>query len=87
MPFHCDRCGLCCRMLKQVPQLAAFDRGDGVCKHLSGNLCAIYETRPDVCNVEKMWPLFAPVMSREEYDRTNMASCAKIKEAFKGRAE
>ena len=82
MAFHCDKCGLCCRLLKNVPQLAAFDRGDGVCKFLQGNLCSIYENRPDICNVEKMYPVFASVMSRQEYEEAMVASCAKIKEMF-----
>lgn len=83
MAFHCDKCGLCCRLLMYVPQLAAFDRGDGVCRFLQGNLCSIYESRPDICNVEKMYPAFASVMSREEYDRAMADSCAQIKEMFK----
>lgn len=83
MAFHCDKCGLCCHLLKDVPQLAAFDRGDGVCRFLQGNLCSIYESRPDICNVEKMYPAFASVMSREEYDKAMTDSCVKIKEMFK----
>lgn len=32
------------------------DRGDGACVHLGpDNLCTIYETRPEVCNMEKMY--------------------------------
>jgi hypothetical protein len=32
------------------------DRGDGACIYLGpDNLCTIYETRPDVCNMEKMY--------------------------------
>ena len=83
MTFHCDKCGLCCRLLKNVPQLAAFDRGDGVCKFLRGNLCSIYENRPDICNVDKMYPAFASIMSRDEYDEVLEASCARIKEMVK----
>ena len=83
MCFHCDKCGLCCRLLKNVPQLAAFDRGDGVCRYLANNnLCEIYDARPDICNVEKMYPAFASVMSRQEYEKAMVASCARIKEMF-----
>ena len=83
MSFHCDKCGLCCRLLKDVPQLVALDRGDGVCRFLQGNLCTIYEKRPDICNVEKMYPAFASIMSREEYDEIMAESCVKIKEMFR----
>lgn len=79
MAFHCDQCGLCCHLLKKVPQLATFDRGDGVCRYLKGNLCSIYEHRPTICNVEKMWPAFASVMTREEYEIALMKACAMIK--------
>ena len=82
MAFHCDKCGLCCRLLKNVPQLAAFDRGDGICRYLEGSLCSIYENRPDICNVEKMYPAFASIMSREEYEEAMAESCSKIKEMF-----
>ena len=83
MTFHCDKCGLCCHLLKDVPQLAAFDRGDGVCKFLRGNLCSIYEKRPDICNVDKMYPAFSSIMSHDEYDELMEASCTRIKEMFK----
>lgn len=31
------------------------DRGDGACVYLKDNLCSIYDTRPELCNMEKMW--------------------------------
>ena len=82
MTFRCDKCGLCCHLLKDVPQLAAFDRGDGVCRFLQGNLCSIYDKRPDICNVERMYPFFSSVMSRGEYDEAMTAACVKIKDIF-----
>ena len=83
MSFICDQCGLCCRMLACVPQLAAFDRGDGVCRHLTeNNLCEIYDSRPDICNVEKMYPAFASQMSKEEYCVRMTEACLLIKKRF-----
>ena len=83
MTFHCDKCGLCCRSLAFVPQLAAFDRGDGVCRYLAeNNLCEIYDARPDICNVEKMYSLFASQMSKEEYYCLMEESCAVLKKKF-----
>ena len=80
MRFHCDKCGLCCRSLKFVPQLAAFDRGDGVCRYLTGsNLCQIYDTRPDICNVDKMYALFASEMSKTVYYTIMEQACALLK--------
>ena len=81
MDFKCDKCGICCKMLTGIPQLAAFDRGDGVCIHLKNNLCSIYESRPDICNVEKMYVFFKEQMSEEEYLQLMSDSCKVLKQA------
>ena len=81
MNFQCDKCGICCKLLKGIPQLAAFDRGDGVCIHLKDNLCSIYESRPDICNVEKMYVFFKEQMSEEEYLQLMSNSCKVLKQA------
>ena len=80
--FSCDRCGLCCRLISKIPQLAAFDRGDGVCIHLRGTLCDIYEQRPDICNVEKMYDAFSARMSYREYIEMMEKSCEILKRNF-----
>lgn len=82
MNFQCDKCGICCRLLKYVPQLAAFDRGDGVCIHLKDNLCSIYESRPDICNVEKMYDFFKAQISEEEYCQLMTESCKALKKSY-----
>ena len=55
--FPCTNCGLCCKNIKDVKELKNFDRGDGICKYLDleTNLCTIYDTRPDICNIDKMF--------------------------------
>lgn len=55
--------------------------GDGVCIHLTDdNLCDIYENRPDICNVEKMYEtLYKSMMSKEEYEKKNMEGCRMLK--------
>ncbi|GGZ88868.1 hypothetical protein GCM10007161_20470 [Ignatzschineria indica] len=51
--FPCTSCGACCRYLHLATELQHLDRGDGVCKHLTKeNRCEIYETRPEICNIE-----------------------------------
>ena len=80
--FSCDQCGLCCQLISQIPQLAAFDRGDGVCIHLNGTLCDIYDQRPDICNVEKMYNAFSDQMSYSEYIEMMQKSCKLIKQNF-----
>lgn len=52
--FPCSRCGACCRRAGKSGFMP--DRGDGACVHLTqDNLCSIYETRPELCNMERMW--------------------------------
>lgn len=81
--FSCDRCGLCCRSIGGIPQLKQYDRGDGVCCHLTdANLCDIYESRPEVCNVERMYSRFESEMSMGEYISMTEASCNCLKKNF-----
>lgn len=82
MAFLCDKCGKCCRLLGGIPQLVAFDRGDGVCIHLQGNLCDIYDHRPDICNVEKMFSQFSSRMTYDEYLALMSNSCDHLKKNF-----
>ena len=49
--FNCIQCAACCKTAWLFDE--SFDRGDGVCKHLRGNLCSIYESRPDWCRIDK----------------------------------
>ena len=75
--FVCTKCGLCCRNIDQIPELAAFHSGNGVCIHLTkDNLCDVYDHRPDICNVEKMYQLkYKALMSKEEYEKMNLEGC------------
>lgn len=84
MIFPCDRCGLCCKHLEEIPQLADFDSGDGRCIHLlDNNLCDIYEERPDICNVSKMYKQsFSKLMSEEDFIKMNVEGCTEIKKKY-----
>lgn len=79
MSFHCSQCGECCRHINLVPQLAEFDQGNGVCINLRGNKCAIYENRPEICNVDLMYEkYFASTFSREEFYALNEVACREL---------
>lgn len=75
--FICTKCGLCCRNIDKIPELADFHTGNGICIHLSDdNLCNIYTTRPDICSVEKMYEsTYKLIMSKAEYEKMNMEGC------------
>ncbi|MBN2778669.1 MAG: YkgJ family cysteine cluster protein [Bacteroidales bacterium] len=80
--FNCSKCGSCCRNLNLNELYAEFDRGDGICKHFdeTKNLCEIYSTRPDICNVMKMYEIhFKQFYSLKEYIDMNESSCKKLR--------
>lgn len=79
--FPCSKCGECCRHINLIPQLSEFDRGDGICIHLSGNLCDIYEQRPEICRVDVMYQkYYSEQYSRDTFYRLNMEVCAKLQQ-------
>lgn len=55
--FPCDCCGKCCQAVHLSELTQYLDRGDGACRHLdqSSKLCQIYDTRPEICNVNQMY--------------------------------
>lgn len=81
MIFPCDKCGTCCKHIDLIPQLNEYDNGKGRCIHLmTNNLCDIYENRPDICNIEKMYELnYSKYMTEEEYVKLNVEGCREIK--------
>lgn len=80
-PFPCNGCGACCKSIRLSAQTAGLDRGDGVCRHYDEQRkeCGIYDHRPEVCNVERLyetqyasrldWPLFVAL---------NLQACAGL---------
>ena len=79
-PFPCSKCGACCHFIGMVGVLMELNRGDGVCRHLTAdNLCAIYATRPDVCNIETQWAWWKAEYSREQFVEMNKETCEKLR--------
>ena len=77
--FDCKQCGKCCRHLKGSEVYKELDRGDGVCKYLSGNLCSIYDERPLICRVDECYDaVYSEIYTREEYYRLNKEACEYI---------
>lgn len=82
--FQCSKCGACCKRAGKSGMMP--DRGDGACTYLTqDNLCSIYETRPELCNMEKMWhkrrfelDLDARGVSKREYFKVNSEVCNKM---------
>ncbi|MEE4565838.1 hypothetical protein V2U88_25660 [Paenibacillus polymyxa] len=79
--FPCNGCSLCCSKLDRVPELAFYDRGDGICIHLRDQQCSIYDDRPKLCRVDEMYETFF----KKHYDRTtfyieNLKVCRSMQE-------
>lgn len=81
--FRCKKCGMCCRNVKRYkekvyPELKTL-LGDampdfciedinGVCVFLRDNICSIYETRPIICNTDKMFTLISRILGVDKND-------------------
>jgi Fe-S-cluster containining protein len=70
MSFKCSGCGICCTKVGEAlknkdkqdkPSQIELDnfpysvKEDGSCEMLVEGKCKVYETRPTICNVEKMY--------------------------------
>ena len=76
--FPCTGCGACCRHIESSEELKDFDLGNGTCKHLNtiDNSCNIYDTRPDICKVDKMFEIkYYKEFSRENFYIKNAEVC------------
>ncbi len=85
MIFPCDKCGICCKHISEIPELHLFDTGNGRCIHLlENNLCEIYDTRPDICCVETMYrKKYCSEMSEHEFVKLNIEGCNELKRKYK----
>lgn len=77
--FDCKQCGECCRHLYLVPGMEAFDLGNGVCKHLNNNRCAIYNHRPNLCRGEYIYHKCYEGMDVDDYYRLLHKYCEIIR--------
>ncbi len=78
--FHCEKCGSCCRHIDLSPLYQELDRGDGICKYLSGNLCSIYEKRPLLCRVDASYDIFFHnLMEKDTYYQYNYGFCKEFR--------
>lgn len=80
--FECEKCGACCRLIGKTPFLKSFALPTGECKWLDKgtNLCKIYNKRPDICNIDKMYEVYyCKKCSKEEYYQVNKKNCKIIR--------
>lgn len=78
--FKCDCCGCCCRNLDKSDLYSDLDRGDGVCRYLTDNLCSIYDVRPLLCRIDECYErFFQQEMGIDEYYMLNEKECRRLK--------
>ncbi|HDO1331336.1 TPA: YkgJ family cysteine cluster protein [Aeromonas veronii] len=76
--FPCTQCGQCCRNVHLAEETRYLDRGDGACLHYcdADKQCRIYETRPDICRVERQFRMnYSGLYSWEEFVEANAKVC------------
>ncbi|WP_233707729.1 YkgJ family cysteine cluster protein [Helicobacter aurati] len=81
--FPCTICGACCKNIAGIVELAAYDAGNGICKHLDSqsNQCRIYDNRPEVCRVDLLYDrVYAKYFSKDEFYSLNIQSCRVLQE-------
>ncbi|WP_442966441.1 YkgJ family cysteine cluster protein [Psychrobacter sp. PL19] len=85
MSFPCNQCGWCCQNLDKNKLYSTLDRGDGVCKWFDtkNKNCTIYNTRPEICNIEKMYHSTFSAIDYDEYIRLNIQVCQSVQQENK----
>ncbi|WP_298496413.1 MULTISPECIES: YkgJ family cysteine cluster protein [Helicobacter] len=79
--FPCTHCGICCKHITNIAELADFDMGNGICKHLNlqSNECEIYENRPDICRVDVIFEkVYRKFFSKSEFYALNISACEAL---------
>ena len=85
MTFPCSGCGLCCQNISNIPELSAYNLGNGICQHfdMTKNECQIYDTRPNICRVEKMFELkYKKYFTKEVFYKENAKVCNTLQEKY-----
>jgi len=83
-PFPCTQCGLCCQNVHRSAQTAFLDRGDGTCRHYqaANKQCTIYDSRPDICRVDRQYALhYYNAYTWEEFVEINLRACTWLETA------
>lgn len=77
--FGCIGCGACCRTVINIP--GVFEEPinpDGSCSHLTAdNRCDIYETRPQICHIDK-FDYQRLGLTKEQWHDANYDACEQL---------
>lgn len=82
MNFPCTSCGCCCKRVGLVKKFLTEEefphntREDGCCEMLINDKCSVYDNRPEICNVNKMF--LKSNLDIKEYYKLNIEQCNKF---------
>lgn len=79
--FPCTQCGLCCKKVGLAPETRNLDRGDGACQYYdeSSKGCSIYDTRPDICRVDRQYEInYSKTYQWDEFVAINLDVCRAL---------
>ncbi len=81
--FPCSGCGLCCQNISNIQELKHYDLGNGMCKYfdMSSNECMIYNNRPEICQIDKMYEIkYRTSYKKQEFYALNAQVCNTLQE-------
>jgi Fe-S-cluster containining protein len=84
--FPCTNCGLCCQNISNINELKDFDLGNGTCKYFDNisSSCKIYETRPNICRIDKMYEIkYNHFFTKKDFYIENSKVCNKLQDKYK----
>lgn len=82
MKFPCTGCGCCCKRVGLVKQFLTeqefpYNTNEiGYCEMLIDDMCSVYNDRPDICDVNKMF--LKSNLDIKEYYKLNIEQCNKF---------
>ena len=72
--FPCTKCGACCKRAGATGLMPS--KADGSCIYLNtDNTCSVYNKRPDICSIDKMYKKRQLLMSKKEYYKLSAKIC------------
>ena len=93
MEFKCDKCGNCCSVIgkaienkellseefkKLLNDFPYKTDSNGRCEKLKDNICTVYDIRPDVCNIDKVFKKTNGV-KHKDFLKQNKKMCQALK--------
>lgn len=85
LTFPCTSCGLCCQNISNIEELKDYNLGNGICKHfdMMNKNCKIYDDRPNICRVDKMFQLeYKKYFTKEVFYMENAKVCNALQEQY-----